>query len=299
LSVAVPTAFRRNILELHGTAGADWLERIPELLETCASQWSLSLGPIYSDASYSYVLRVVREDGVPGVLKLSFPGDDVGREASSLQAFGGRGAVALLAYDAVLGALLLSRAEPGDQLARLCEIDDEQATSIAAGVVRGLLRPAPTDTLFPSVDSWPSEIERLSYRIELRTLRALASDAASVAAELCSSPSPRVLLHGDLHQFNILSAGSTWLAIDPKGVIGEQECEIGPLLLNPIALLHAPNTSEILGRRLTQLCAELALDPQRAHAWAFVRAVLAVLWAFEDHDEVPAEWIACSQLLRH
>ena len=130
-------------------------------------------------------------------------------------------------------------------------------------------------------------------------LRALASDAASVAAELCSSPAPRVLLHGDLHQFNIVAAGSTWLAIDPKGVIGVRECEIGPLLLNPLALLHAPKTSEILGRRLTQLCAELGLDPQRARAWAFVRAVLAVLWALEDHGEAPVEWIACSQLLRH
>ena len=99
MSVAAPKVFRRNILELHGTAGADWLERIPELLETCVSQWSLSLGAIYSGASYSYVVRVVREDGGPGVLKLSFPGDEVAREARSLRAFDGRGAIALLAYD--------------------------------------------------------------------------------------------------------------------------------------------------------------------------------------------------------
>lgn len=29
-----------------------------------------------------------------------------------------------------------------------------------------------------------------------------------------------VLLHGDLHQENILSHGDDWLVIDPKGVIG-------------------------------------------------------------------------------
>jgi len=29
-----------------------------------------------------------------------------------------------------------------------------------------------------------------------------------------------VLLHGDLHQDNILSHGDDWLVIDPKGVIG-------------------------------------------------------------------------------
>lgn len=60
-----------------------------------------------------------------------------------------------------------------------------------------------------------------------------------LVAELVASPASRLLLHGDLHQFNILAAGKEWLAIDPKGLIGERECEIGPLILNPPVLLRS------------------------------------------------------------
>lgn len=43
---------------------------------------------------------------------------------------------------------------------------------------------------------------------------------------MLSSRKPFIFLHGDLHQDNILKQGNGWLAIDPKGVIGEAEFEI-------------------------------------------------------------------------
>jgi len=43
-----------------------------------------------------------------------------------------------------------------------------------------------------------------------------------------------VVLHGDLHHFNILSSGDRWLAIDPKGIIGEPEFEPAAYLENKI-----------------------------------------------------------------
>jgi len=297
--VAVPEKFRQNILDLHGPAGADWLARVPELLDVCVAQWSLSLGAPYADSSYSYVVRVARADGTPAVLKLSFPSEHVGREAAALRAFAGRGSVALFAYEASAGAILLERAEPGMQLAQLCQGDDERATSIAADVVRTLDCQLPSNFAFPSVETWLSDARSISERTELSpVVRALVSDALAVASELVRSSSQNLLLHGDLHQFNILAGGETWLAIDPSGIVGERECEIGPLILNPVELLRQPGLSEFLNRRLRQLCDEVGLDRRRAHAWSFVRAVLAILWSLEDHGEAPEEWIACSQLLR-
>ncbi len=296
--MAAPEEFSRNILELHGRAGADWLARIPGLLDVCVARWSLSLEAPYSESSYSYVVRVARADGTPAVLKLSFPGEHVDREADALHAFDGHGCVALIACEASLGAILLERAEPGNQLAQLCERDDERATSIAAGVIRALGREVPSDFAFLSVDTWLSDIQRISRRIQLTPLlHRLATDALAVATELRKS-SQNLLLHGDLHQFNILAAGEAWLAADPSGIVGDRECDIGPLILNPVSMLRRPDRSQVISRRISQLCDEAGLDRRRAHAWTFVRAVLAVLWSFEDHGEAPAEWIACSQLLR-
>lgn len=297
--MAVPEAFHRNILGLHGHAGADWLAQIPELLNLCAARWSLSLGPPYPDIAYNYVLPVSQADGTPAVLKLRFPSERTGREADALRAFAGHGCVKLLAYDPSASAILLERAEPGGQLARLCESDDEGATSIAAGIVRTLGRQVPANSAFPSVETWHSDMQRISTSIALPpVVRALTSDALAVGAELLTSSSQNLLLHGDLHQSNILASGETWLAIDPSGVVGELGCEIGPLVLNPVVLLRRPGLAELVTRRISQLCEEAGLDGRRGRSWTFVRAVLAVLWSLEDQGEAPTEWIACSQLLR-
>ncbi len=297
--MASADTFRRNVLQLHGTGGADWLARIPELLQVCAANWSLSLGAPYPDSSYSYVVVVTQPGGDPAVLKLSFPNAQLVREAAALRAFAGRASIALLAYDSSVGAMLLQRAEPGHQLAQLCESEDERATSIAGSIACMLTREVPSCSLFPSVETWSSDIQSIANRLHVAPqLRALASHAAAVAGELAKSFLPKVLLHGDLHQFNILAAGETWLAIDPSGIIGERECEIGPLVLNPVSLLRRPGLSELISRRINQLCAEMRLDRRRAHAWTFVRAVLAILWSLEDHAEAPPEWIECAQSLK-
>ena len=44
---------------------------------------------------------------------------------------------------------------------------------------------------------------------------------------------PQILLHGDLHHWNILSdADRGWMAIDPKGVIGASCLDVGRFINN-------------------------------------------------------------------
>jgi streptomycin 6-kinase len=63
-------------------------------------------------------------------------------------------------------------------------------------------------------------------------LSALAR-AERLSADLLESAATEVLLHGDLHHFNILSARrEPWLCIDPKGMRGHPGYEVGPFLLN-------------------------------------------------------------------
>ncbi|HEV2719153.1 MAG TPA: aminoglycoside phosphotransferase family protein [Thermoanaerobaculia bacterium] len=221
------------------------------------------------------VRRVELPDGTPAVLKLT---RTAAQEAAALRAFDGRGSVRLLAENS--GALLLERAEPGYDLSRLAAVDDRQATSIAASVARKLWREAPAG--FPSVETWEADLAR-------------DEDASAVFRELVGSMPQTFFLHGDLHHLNILASGDEWLAIDPKGIVGERACEIGPLVLNPVGLL---DLAAILNRRIDQLSEELDLDRERARAWTFVRAVLAISWAREDRSEVPPVWLTIATLLR-
>ena len=63
---------------------------------------------------------------------------------------------------------------------------------------------------------------------------ALVGEAEALFAALLDTAGAPVLLHGDLHHYNILAAGGgRWLAIDPKGVVGEPAFEVVALMHNP------------------------------------------------------------------
>ncbi len=108
-----------------------------------------------------------------------------------------------------------------------------------------------------------------------------------------------VLLHGDLHHDNILAAErEPWLAIDPKGIVGEPAYEVGALLRNPLpGLLARPEPGRVLARRIEQLAAELGFDRARIRGWALAQAVLSAWWSYEDHGDGWRETIACAELL--
>jgi streptomycin 6-kinase len=115
----------------------------------------------------------------------------------------------------------------------------------------------------------------------------LTDEAEQLFADMLNSMDEHVVLHGDLHHFNILAAErQPWLAIDPKGVVGEPAYETGALLRNPWPeLLSRPNPERVLARRVGQLADELGLDRRRILAWGIGQAVLSAWWSVEDHGD--------------
>ena len=75
------------------------------------------------------------------------------------------------------------------------------------------------------------------------------------------------VVHGDLHHHNILDAGTRYIAIDPKPMLGEPEFDVPPFLWNP---LGSRMTQEETERRLAAF-AEAGLDEVRMRAWALIR----------------------------
>lgn len=127
----------------------------------------------------------------------------------------------------------------------------------------------------------------------------LVKTAETLFAELSGSMAEAVLLHGDLHYANILAAERRpWLALDPKGVVGEPAYEVGALLRNPMPeLLTQRQPGRILKRRADQLAEELGFDRARLLGWGLVQAVLAAWWSVEDRGHGWEPWIACAELL--
>ena len=225
--------------------------------------------------------------------------------ARALQHFGGRAAVRLIEHRP--GALLIERAVPGTQAADLSRggRDDEAIELIARTAIHLHEAGLPPEwgrgaERFPTVADWGRSFAR--YRAVSPGLLpdALVNKAETMFRELERSQAAAVLLHGDLHHENLLlDASRGWLAIDPKGVIGEPAYEFGACLRNPrgegVSLADYISPPRVQ-RRVRIITEVTGLDAQRIRGWAFAQAVLSAIWSWED-GEPPDTALAFAQAL--
>lgn len=253
--------------------------------DTLARQWRVIVEESF-ETSTSLIASGQRDDlGV--VLKVvKNPGDEW-RSGEVLKAFDGRGMVRV--YEHVDGAMLLERLDPGSALVDLTLGGrDEEATSILAEVIAAM---APNVSVpgCATVHDWAKGFARYVASGDKQVPAPLVAQAHRLYVDLCDSQRNPRLLHGDLQHYNVLfDRDRGWLAIDPKGVIGEIEYEIGAALRNPSErpdLFVEPATIE---RRLRQFTSALGLNYPRALAWGFAQAVLSAIWLVEDGFPVNA-----------
>ncbi|MGD8822268.1 MAG: aminoglycoside phosphotransferase family protein [Anaerolineales bacterium] len=274
------------ILQLFPESGSQWLQSLPETLEHCTKSWAISLRPPQRESTASYVISAQTDDGRPAFLKCGLPDNkEFVSEAWALRCFDGRGAVRLLQVDFERGAMLIERAVPGHPLSMF--EGDDQATRMAAVLMQRLWRPAPECEALPTLEAWALGFERMRQRYQGGTgpLSAERVDRAErLYAELNASTEEPQLLHGDLHHENIVSGDrEAWLAIDPKGVIGDPAFEAAALLYNPIPMVRShSNPKAMLSRRVDLLADVLGFSRQRIRDWALAQGMLSAWWCIED-----------------
>ena len=289
----IPESFKRTVSGA-STSGAAWLDSLPGLITECESRWKITAGAPFA-LSFNYVAPALTADGQSVVLKLGVPSSELAGEIRTLQSYAGSAAVRLLDSDEGRGMMLLERIEPGYTLASLA--DDERATRAAAQVMRDLWKPLPPNTRFPTAADWAGDLAKLRKRFDGGTgplPTDLVGQAEGLFRDLLSSAEPSVLLHGDLHQFNILAARRRpWLAIDPKGLAGEPAYEVGALLRNPDPRLSTDPKVQL--RRIEVLHEELGFAKDRMLSWGVAQAVLSAWWTLEDSATGWQRHCACAE----
>ncbi len=259
-------------------------------LRRCLQKWGLQPEGRLIETSTSQLLPVRHDDG-PAMLKVLKPASDERAGADVLRYFAGIGAVRLIAADD--DAWLMERA--GDDLSLIAIAlsgGDDQAAAILADCVAQLH--APRDLPAPSglirLDAWFHSL--FAREAELPIL----ARCAAVARDLLATEHQIVVLHGDLHHENVLHSPRGWLAIDPKGLLGEHTYEFANLLCNPQphgAIVHRPERM----LRLARLYAERdALDVQRVLGFALAHAGLSAAWSLEDGSDASYR-LKCAEVL--
>lgn len=235
------------------------------------ARWNLTPDgkPITTHSSH---LLPVRRDGVPAMLKIALEPEER-RGATIMVWWGGEGAARVLAHER--DALLMERIPGGDVLLEwVASGRDAEATRILCAVAARLHaprnRPLPT-TLVP-LARWFAELQPAASRYG-----GILCQAAVTARDLLADPRDVVLLHGDIHHRNVLNGGDRgWLAIDPKGLVGERGFDFANLFHNPDdAVATAPGR---VARQADVIAEAAGIPRSRVLRWALAYSGLSATW---------------------
>ena len=258
-------------------------------MQAFPERWKVSAPELIAETFSSRIWKVARDDGSVAIVKDLKPFDDVADELRGEHYLAwrqGEGAVQLLGRDG--NRMLLEYA--GDRLLseHLAEHGDDAATAIAAEVMAKLLSPSertpPTD-LQPLRERYVS-LFRVAKSDRAAGRTSLYVHAADIAERLLADPHEVRPLHGDLHHDNILLGPRGWLAIDPKGVLGDPGFDAANMFYNPLDrddLCLDPrriaHMAEMFGKTLGQ-------SPRAILDHAIAYGCLSAAWHREDKNAV-------------
>lgn len=287
--------------------GDTWLAHLPGTVADAMDRWQLvrdASAPLRSGYT-ALVVPVLRPRGDAGVLKVGWPHPEADHEHLALRAWGGRGAVHLLAADPATATLLLERLdadqdltcgsvlETTETLGGLVRLLDRRATPWAPRLSDHLVRVAERLDRF-GVD--PAAARAFPRRM-VQQAASIARDLLSEGAGRCDAPAghplDRRLVHTDLHQANVLwrPDPGEWVAIDPKVMAADPHWAVAPALWNRWDAVRAAHDARVhLQLRIALLCDAADLDEERARAMTIVRLVDNAVEAARTAGPDAAEW---------
>jgi streptomycin 6-kinase len=267
---SLPPVVRNKAL---AAGAAAWIDDLPRLVGRLEREWQITVGRCYDSSTEALVAEATRADGTPAVLKLMIPrpGGHARKAITFLRLAAGDGCVRLLRSDEGLGALLLERL--GRSLDQLGLPIGQRHEILSAAAAR-IWRPAPGCGLPTGADhgrfltgfitrTWtelgrPCSARAVDYALACAARRTRAHDDERA-----------VLVHGDVHQWNVLEAAGGYKLVDPDGLLAEAELDLGIVMReDPVELMHGDPHER--ARWLARRC---GLDATAIWEWGVVERV--------------------------
>lgn len=281
--IEIPEPFARKGIE--DESWQTWIAALPALVDELLERWSCAPDGDVRHGEVGIVVPVRGHDLPPGVIKVSYPRWANAHEADAYAAWNGRGAVRVHARDDARCALLLERAE----YRTLASVtDDEEAVTIQGALSRRLAVEAP-----PGLPRLADETERWSRDIRAdadffgNPLPRRVIDAALDTVRELGPAQPALLVHGDLHDANILAADrEPWLAIDPKVHVGDPAHNALNALRSPryTELMLSPDPKPRARHLLARYSDAAGLDTDHVRRWLQVGLVRESFWGRRHGD---------------
>ena len=280
--IEIPEALARGTIDREGEPGASWAAALPAIVADLLERWRCVPDGAVTHGGVGLIVpvRQLADDGEQraAVIKVSFPHPGNVAEPDAFEAWDGHGAVRLYERDDEHFAMLLERAHTST----LVQVaDHDEVARIAGRLNRRLAIPAPPGLprLRERADEWDESLRRDSREFTDAVPRA-AVDAALATVRELGREQPELVVHGDLHTRNILRADrEPWLAVDPKGYVGDPAHDGGMLLKAHVFELSREQDPGKAALRLLEVFSDAAeLEYDRVRRWANFQVVSSLFW---------------------
>ncbi len=261
-------------------------------------RWSLTKSTPVAETPRSWIYRVEQNGRNFAALKIlkAVAAEEEARGARLLQWYEGDGAATVFdTHGDTIFMEWLDGPTLGDP-AR--QGRDDEATQAFATVVANLHRSRPDapqglqplrqrfQALFDAdVRSWP------------HTARDLYARASGIALKLFDKPMPEIPLHGDLHHDNILGSDRGWLAIDPKGLLGDPHYEVANAFRNPAGATTLAADPRRIASMADVFSARLGLNRKRVLGFAAAHSGLSACWDLAAGNPITTDLAVLPHLL--
>jgi streptomycin 6-kinase len=267
-------------------------------LSSAMIRWSLSKATPVSETPTSWLYRVEQNGRNTAALKIIKPGagDDERRGGELLAWYQGEGAVTV--FDSTENAVFMEWVD-GVTLATPAKTGkDEEATLAICTLVKQLHRPrdgAPQG-LTPLRDRFALLFDT-NARVWPNTARDLFARSVGIGLGMFDKPTAIIPLHGDLHHDNILLSDRGWLAIDPKGLLGDPAYEVANVFRNPVGAEKLVANPGRVNRLADMFAERLGMNRRRVLGWAAAHAALTACWDIEDGESIALQLAVLPHLL--
>ncbi len=261
-------------------------------------RWSLTKATPVAETAGSWIFRVEQNGRNFAAVKILKPAASAeeGRGARLMQWYSGDGAATV--FDIHGDTIFMEWLDGGTLGEPARNGRDEEATNAFATVVANLHRPRPDipDDLEPLRQRFEA-LFKTDVRVWPHTARDLYARAAGIALKLFDKPAPDVPLHGDLHHDNIISSQRGWLAIDPKGLIGDPHYEVANAFRNPVGALKLAADPRRINAMADTFSQRLGLNRKRVLGFAAAHSGLAACWDLEAGNSIATDLAVLPLLL--
>jgi len=260
---------------------AEWLDH-----------WRLGIDGAVFETATSTLVPAHTATGQAVMLKVSHH-DEERRGSALLAAWSGRGAARVLERDG--DAVLMERATGPRSLVAMSTAGSDAAATGVLCATAAVLHEASAAVL--DADEPPELVPLRSWFRQLFAhadeLEPVHRQGAEFALALLDDERDVVALHGDLHHGNVLDFGGRdrgWLAIDPKGLLGERAFDYANLCCNPShAFALEPGRLEARHAAVTDAA---GLEPTRFARWLVAWCALSSTWHALGGDAAAAASVA-------